>query len=339
MKVALFLLGLYSVTAFTWLSAEGQQKRTEIVRLVNQQPSTWRAGFNRRFQGTSFDYVKSLCGSLEDRVAPSLPAKDITPLKAIPTAFDSRTQWGTMCPTVHDIRDQSNCGSCWAFGAAEAATDRICIQSNGSIVVELSSEDVLSCCGTCGSGCNGGYPSQAWMWIRSTGVVTGHNYEQYDWCDSYKLPNCDHHTTGNYTNCANLPTYPTPSCVKSCDKQATTYATAYADDKRKFATEYSVPQDVSKIQTDIMTNGPVEASFSVYEDFETYTSGVYVHTTGQYLGGHAVKIIGWGVDGTTAYWTVANSWNQDWGEQGFFRIIRGVNECGIEASIVAGMFK
>jgi len=80
----------------------------------------------------------------------------------------------------------------------------------------------------------------------------------------------------------------------------------------------------------------LEASFSVYQDFETYTSGVYIHTTGSYLGGHAVKIIGWGMSGTTPYWTVANSWNTDWGEKGFFRIIRGVNECGIEGSIVAG---
>jgi len=87
-----------------------------------------------------------------------------------------------------------------------------------------------------------------------------------------------------------------------------------------------------------MTNGPVEASFSVYEDFETYLTGVYVHKTGAYLGGHAVKVIGWGVDNGTPYWTVANSWNADWGEKGFFRIIRGVNECGIEASIVAGMY-
>jgi len=339
MKAAFLLIGLCLVAASSWLSEEGQQQRTAIVRFVNQQPSSsWRAGFNPRFRGTSFDYLKSLCGSFEDKTGPSLPRKDIQPLDAIPTAFDSRTQWGSMCPSVFDIRDQSNCGSCWAFGAAEAATDRICIQSNGSLILELSSEDILACCGTCGSGCNGGYPSMAWSWIHSTGVVTGHNYQQYDWCDSYKLPSCDHHTTGNYTPCTDLPTYPTPSCVKSCDKE-TTYSTSYSDDKRKFASEYSVPQDVSKIQTDIMTNGPVEASFSVYEDFETYTSGVYQHKTGSYVGGHAVKIIGWGVDGSTAYWTVANSWNADWGEQGFFRILRGVNECGIEASIVAGMLK
>lgn len=71
------------------------------------------------------------------------------------------------------------------------------------------------------------------------------------------------------------------------------------------------------------------------------------------LGGHAVKILGWvrnrrlrcsssheiplqGVDSGTAYWLVANSWNEDWGDQGYFKIKRGNNECGIEGQIVAG---
>ena len=63
------------------------------------------------------------------------------------------------------------------------------------------------------------------------------------------------------------------------------------------------------IQTELMTNGPVEASFTVYEDFLTYKSGVYHHMTGKALGGHSVKIIGWGKEGQEAYWLVANSWN------------------------------
>jgi len=45
-----------------------------------------------------------------------------------------------------------------------------------------------------------------------------------------------------------------------------------------------------------MTNGPVEAAFNVYEDFLTYKTGVYKHTTGSLLGGHAVKCLGWGVE-------------------------------------------
>ena len=46
------------------------------------------------------------------------------------------------------------------------------------------------------------------------------------------------------------------------------------------------------------------------------SSGVYQHVTGTYLGGHAVRILGWGSENGTDYWTVANSWNTDWGENG-----------------------
>ena len=53
-------------------------------------------------------------------------------------------------------RDQATCGSCWAFGGVEAMSDRICIASNGTVQDELSTEDMLSCCGAmCGAGCNG----------------------------------------------------------------------------------------------------------------------------------------------------------------------------------------
>jgi len=86
-----------------------------------------------------------------------------------------------------------------------------------------------------------------------------------------------------------------------------------------------------------MTHGPVEASFTVYADFPTYKSGVYHHTTGSALGGHAIKIVGWGNESGSDYWLVANSWNADWGTKGFFKIKRGSNECGIEGGIVAGI--
>ena len=86
-----------------------------------------------------------------------------------------------------------------------------------------------------------------------------------------------------------------------------------------------------------MTNGPISAAFTVFADFLTYTSGVYSHKSGAELGGHAVKIYGWGTtaDGVD-YWLVANSWNNYWGLNGSFMIVRGSNECGIEDDLVAG---
>ena len=135
--------------------------------------------------------------------------------------------------------------------------------------------------------------------------------------------------------------YPTPSCSSTCDKQSTSKL-SIGDDRKKnmFATSYDIGSSVSQIQTEIMTNGPVSAAFSVYSDFESYSTGVYKHETGTFLGGHAVKIIGWGTDPTGGdFWLVANSWNEDWGEKGFFRIARGSDECGIESQIAAGSYK
>jgi cathepsin B len=101
---------------------------------------------------------------------------------------------------------------------------------------------------------------------------------------------------------------------------------------------FTLPWDrVKKIQTEIQAHGPVEMAFTVYEDFIHYKSGVYVHTSGGELGGHAVKYVGWGVDNGTPYWIVANSWGTDWGLDGFFWIKRGVDECGCERDVWAGL--
>lgn len=45
-------------------------------------------------------------------------------------------------------------------------------------------------------------------------------------------------------------------------------------------------------------------------------TGVYQHVTGEMLGGHAIKILGWGEENGTPYWLAANSWNSDWGDKG-----------------------
>ncbi|XP_016121449.1 cathepsin B-like, partial [Sinocyclocheilus grahami] len=86
---------------------------------------------------------------------------------------------------------------------------------------------------------------------------------------------------------------------------------------------------------ELFKNGPVEAAFTVYEDFLHYKSGVYQHVSGSVLGGHAIKILGWGEENSVPYWLAANSWNTDWGDNGFFKILRGEDHCGIESEIVA----
>lgn len=314
--------------------SEFDARTLQMVNQINSLKTTWTAGVNKRFVNATRAFIKSQMGT-KLVGGPQLPLADITPANDIPTAFDSREQWGSICPSTKEVRDQAACGSCWAFGAVEAFTDRICIASKGAQTPHVSAEDLLACCGfSCGDGCNGGYPQAAWQWFSRTGCVTGGNYNTHQGCSPYSIPNCDHHTTGKYSPCG--AEVGTPACHRSCESG---YSVAYTQDKKFARTAYGIPSSVEKIQTEIMTNGPVEAAFSVYEDFLAYKTGVYSHTSGQMLGGHAIKVLGWGEESGTPYWWVANSWNEDWGDNGFFKIKRGNNECGIESGMVAGLPK
>ncbi|CAG9131612.1 unnamed protein product [Plutella xylostella] len=91
------------------------------------------------------------------------------------------------------------------------------------------------------------------------------------------------------------------------------------------------------IMYDIMESGPVQAILTVHQDFFHYRDGIYRRShygDNKLQGLHAVRIVGWGEDQGDKYWIVANSWGPEWGENGFFRIARGVNESGIESFVV-----
>jgi len=90
---------------------------------------------------------------------------------------------------------------------------------------------------------------------------------------------------------------------------------------------------------EIWEDGPVEATFEVYEDFELYKYGVYQHLKGEFEGYHAVRLLGWGVEKGVPYWLAANSWSEKWGEKGTFKILRGEDHCKIERWIEAGIPK
>ena len=252
----------------------------------------------------------------------SLPMKEWMPtLSDLPTNFDSREKW-YFCPSIREVRDQGCCGSCWAFGAVEAITDRICIASNGKVTDDVSAEDLLSCCDSCGDGCNGGDPAKAWNHWTSNGIVTGGLYKGTG-CRPYSIQDC-----GAYDDEPE-----TPECKKKCVPD---YPVEYDDDKTWGQRAYQV-SGVEQIQRELMDNGPLEVVFKVFEDFMKYKSGVYQRHTDEFQGYHAVKLIGWGEENGIPYWLCTNSWNANWGDGGFFKILRGSNECDIESYVVAGL--
>ncbi|XP_071854734.1 cathepsin B-like [Apostichopus japonicus] len=323
--MSLLAMGLAHPARITPLSQD-------MINYINKLDTTWKAGPN--FEDRSLESVRSMLGTwITPGRKTGLPELVHYNVKDVPDTFDARDQWPN-CPTIKEIRDQGSCGSCWAFGAVEAMSDRYCIHSNGSMNVHISAEDLTSCCMECGNGCGGGYPPEAWSYWVHTGLVTGGQFNTSQGCQPYQIPSCDHHVPGKLKPCGSE--LPTPRCERSCRKG---YDTSYSQDKHFGSKAYTIRKDVAQIQMEIMTNGPVEADFQVYEDFLSYKSGVYQHETGNLLGGHAIRILGWGTDNGTPYWLVANSWNPDWGDSGFFKIIRGKDEVGIESDINAGMPK
>lgn len=215
-KFNLSIVLILAVTAFAIYKSTSQEETyksriSNIAKQINSMNTTWRAEEPSRFANMDRASIKGLMGALFE-ATPSL--KEVSEFHSFPNpapdSFDSRTQW-SKCQSISEIRDQANCGSCWAFGAAEAMSDRVCIASDQTIQTRISTQDIMTCCTSCGQGCNGGYLGPTWSYFQNTGVVTGDLYNDKTTCQPYSLPPCAHHTTSTkYPACP--PVVPTPNC-------------------------------------------------------------------------------------------------------------------------------
>jgi len=260
----------------------------------------------KHFESWTVAEAKKLFGTqlVENDHLPVADYSKIAQFVSIPDSFDATTQWPNC---IHPIRNQMQCGSCWAFSASEVLSDRTCIASNGATNVVLSPQDMVSC-DSSDNGCSGGQLANAWTYLEKTGIVA-------DSCLPYSSG------AGNSGSCPN----------KCTGSGSWTKYQAKSGSSVKLANEQS-------IQLSLMTYGPVQTGFYVYKSFMAYKSGVYQKAWYELIpeGGHAVKIVGWGVEDGKKYWRVANSWDTTWGEQGYFKIIRGSNSCDFESQAYSG---
>lgn len=276
----------------------------QIARLneYNREHSSWVAGVNPFFENITFEEARPLLGTALSHISAHLeellPEGSYEGMGDIPDEFDARTKWPGL---IHPIRDQQRCGSCWAFSASEVLSDRMAI-AQGKPSPVLSPEDMVSC-DSGDMGCSGGQLANAWSYLQNTGIVT-------DSCFPYSAGSGD-----------------APSCPQKCADSE-----SWSASKVKASKVYAI-QGVENMQREIMTNGPIQVAFNVFKSFMSYKSGVYQKHWNEFLpeGGHAVKIVGWGTEGGLDYWLVANSWNTIWGLDGFFKIKRGSDACGIES--------
>jgi C1A family cysteine protease len=187
---------------------------------------------------------------------PILPLQ--APLATLGTGFDWR-QNGHVTP----VKDQGNCGSCWAFAATGALESYNLIRGHGlSRTNDDRAEEILLSCSSAGS-CNGGYPSGAANYIRDTGLPP-ESYFPYTASSSDDL--CSNAGAGWQTSVSK------------------TISWSYVN-----TTAVSV-QDIKNALT---TYGPLATTMDVYYDFFSYRSGVYEYVSGAYQGGHAILIVGY----------------------------------------------
>ncbi|GMH02784.1 hypothetical protein Nepgr_004623 [Nepenthes gracilis] len=228
----------------------------------------------------------------------------ILPTDNLPTDFDWR-EHGAVTP----VKNQGSCGSCWSFsttGALEGAN----FLSTGKLV-SLSEQQLVDCdheCdpeepGSCDSGCNGGLMNSAFEYILKAGGAM--REEDYPY-------------TGNDRG--------------TCKFDKTKIAASVAN-----FSVVSLNED--QIAANLVKNGPLAVAINAVF-MQTYIGGVSCPYICSKQLDHGVLLVGYGSAGYAPvrlkekpYWVIKNSWGENWGESGYYKICRGRNICGVDSLV------
>jgi len=288
-----------------------------MVNLINEFQTSWTATSYPNLEGMKHDDIERMKGGPKSRMLHKPSPKPKLLLSStrgarrdsLPESWDWRDVDGVNY--VSEVRDQGGCGSCYAFSAMGMLESRVNILTKNTKRYTFSPQDVVSC-SPLSQGCQGGFPYLiAGRYGKDFGVVE-------EGCNPYK---------GNDTA-----TCSTSKCLRH-------YSSSY-----QYVGGYYGACNEYEMKKSLVENGPLSVSFEVYNDFMMYKSGVYHHTKLLMSSGfepfqltnHAVLLVGYGHDQEVGedYWIVKNSWGTGWGENGFFRMRRGVDECAIESIAV-----
>ncbi|XP_065867933.1 zingipain-2-like [Euphorbia lathyris] len=206
----------------------------------------------------------------------------------VPDSVDWRKK-GAVTP----IKDQGQCGSCWAFSAV-AAVEGIHEIKTGKLIA-LSEQEIVDC-DTRNHGCQGGLMDDAFKFIVEHGLASEAMYP-YNASDS--------------------------TCNTEAEGKPSARITGYED----------VPVNNETALAKVVANQPVSVAIDAGGfEFQFYSSGVFNGSCGTQLD-HGVAIVGYGVGYGKKYWAVKNSWGKQWGEKGYIRMQKDVAEkegmCGI----------
>jgi cathepsin X len=204
------------------------------------------------------------------------------------------------------------CGSCWAFSSTSALSDRIKIRRKAQWPDIILSPQVLISCEEPDLGCHGGDARTAYEWIH-------HNNITDETCSPYQAYGHD-----NGIGCSSQ-----IKC-RNCFPQKGCWAQARA--KIYSVDEFGDVVGEENMMNEIYQRGPITCAIAVTNELVNYTGGIFVDKSGRKDLDHDISVTGWGEENGTKYWIVRNSWGSYWGEGGNFRLIRGVDNLGIEST-------
>jgi len=258
---------------------------------------------------TPAEFKKHFTGFVpaSERLAPTLQTLS-APAVASPCTATS-CDW-RKAGAVSPVKDQGGCGSCWAFSAVEGLESAWFLAGNTLPV--LSPQQLVSCDKGDG-GCAGGDLPTAYKYIESAGGVESNQQYPYTSGGSGSNGACKFNSQYIVSSMKGW-TYSIPPCFDACKNQ-----------------------NENNFMKAVAATGP--SSICVNADpWQFYTKGVFKGSCpGDYRAlNHCVQLVGYQVSGSSSYWIIRNSWNTNWGEQGYMYIQVGKNLCGLadEATFV-----
>jgi len=202
---------------------------------------------------------------------------------------------------VNHVKDQGQCGSCWAFSAVGNLEGQYFLQKGKALTL---SEQELVACDDVDQGCNGGLMENAFDWLKQNGGEENDSDYPY--------------TSGSGSS---------GSCLFSKDK-AQLQVTGY---------EFS-STDEEQIKEDLYSKGPLAIAINASSSLMTYTGGIIDMSADECDPAaldHGVTLVGYGSENGTDYWIIKNSWAANWGEDGYFRYARGKGVCGMNTHVLS----